>query len=510
MSKLAVDSFLELVRRSGLVDNSQLERTLSVLDAEQAGESIADSRVMAKRLVDAGLLTDWQTQNLLEGRYKRFFLGKHKLLRHLGTGGMSSVYLAEHVMLRRREAIKVLPQNKVDDSSYLDRFLREAQAAAKLEHPNIVRTYDIGCEDKTYYIAMEFIEGRDLYQRVKDDGPLGFEVAAKYVCQGATGLAHAHEKGLVHRDVKPANLLVDAKGTVKLLDLGLALEKQASSLTIAHGEEVLGTADYCSPEQAINSHDVDARADIYSLGCTLYYLLTGNPPFPEGSLAQRLMKHQLEQPKSILEYRPETPHDLVRICQKMMAKKREDRFQSALEVRQVLLNWLATRSGSKSGVLARAPQPGSGSSSSVLRGGSSAGKNQALSDTATGKDVATFKGPSSIVKPGATPRPTTPHPTPLKTPAAQTPGAKPTAAPKPAPAPKSTVPAKPVEPPSDFDFPADLLGEINEGVSLDAPPLAPAKSKKAPSVWRTVMIGAAIAIPLIIVFALGYLLAKGG
>lgn len=488
MSKLAVDSFLELVRRSGLVDNSQLERTLSVLDAEHTGETVADSRVMAKRLVDAGLLTDWQTQNLLEGRYKRFFLGKHKLLKHIGTGGMSSVYLAEHVMLRRREAIKVLPQQRVEDSSYLDRFLLEAQAAAKLEHPNIVRTYDIGCEDKTYYIAMEYIEGRDLYQYVKDEGPLQYEVAAKYICQAANGLAHAHEKGLVHRDVKPANLLVDAKGTLKLLDLGLVrLEtEQASSLTVSHGEEILGTADYISPEQALNSHDVDARADIYSLGCSLYFLLTGSPPFPDGSLAQRLMKHQLEQPKSILEFRPETPHELVKICQKMMAKKRENRYQSALDVRQALLNWLATRSGGSSGVLMRAPKPGTGSSSSVLRGSpSGVGKNPALTDTATGKDGATFKGPNPLAKPGSSP------------------GSKPgsTIGKKPA-----AKPA-PIAPVSDFDFPDDLLGEISAGVTLEAPPLAPARSKKKDaSVWRTVLIGAAIAVAVIIVFALGALL----
>lgn len=485
MSKLAVDSFLDLVRRSGLVDNCQLERTLSVLDAEPSSEP-ADSHIMAKRLVEAGLLTDWQTQNLLEGRYKRFFLGKHKLLKHLGTGGMSSVYLAEHVMLRRREAVKVLPPTKVDDSSYLDRFLREAQAAAKLEHPNIIRTYDIGCEDKTYYIAMEYIEGRDLYQYVKDEGPLQYEVAAKYVCQAATGLAHAHEKGLVHRDVKPANLLVDPKGTVKLLDLGLARfeSEQASSLTVSHGEEILGTADYIAPEQAINSHDVDARADIYSLGCTLYYLLTGGPPFAEGSLAQRLMKHQLEQPRSILDIRPETPHDLVRICQKMMAKKREDRYQSALEVRQVLLNWLATRSGGNSGVLSRLPQGGSGSSSNVLRGGSHAGKNPALTDTATGRDGTTIKGPSPLSKPGSISAGSQ----------AKTPGAK------------SQAPKKPAAPAAEFDFPDDLLGEINAGATLEAPPLAPARSRRHDaSVWRTMLIGAAIAVAAIIIFALGWL-----
>jgi eukaryotic-like serine/threonine-protein kinase len=482
MSKLAVDSFLDLVRRSGLVDNSQLERSLYALEAEYPGETL-DSRMMAKRLVEVGLLTDWQTQNLLEGRYKRFFLGKHKLLRHLGTGGMSSVYLAEHVMLRRREAIKVLPQNRVDDSSYLDRFLREAQAAAKLEHPNIVRTYDIGCEDKTYYIAMEYIEGRDLYQYVKDEGPLQFEVAAKYICQAATGLAHAHEKGLVHRDVKPANLLVDPKGTVKLLDLGLARfeSEQASSLTVSHGEEILGTADYISPEQAINSHDVDGRADVYSLGCTLYFVLTGSPPFPEGSLAQRLMKHQLEQPKGILEMRPETPHDLVKICQKMMAKKREERYQSALEVRQALLAWLATRSSGSSGILSRSPQTGSGSSSSVLRGSSSGtSKNPALTDTATGKDGATFKGPNPLAKPAGSPG---------KAPAA-----------------KLHPPAKPAAAASEFDFPDDLLGDINANAALEAPALGPPRSKKNVSVWWTIVIGVAIAIPAIILVTIGYFL----
>jgi hypothetical protein len=299
-------------------------------------------------LIQAKLITSWQSEKLLEGRHKGFFLGKYKLLGHLGTGGMSSVYLAEHGLLHRRVAIKVLPERRVGDSSYLARFHQEGQAAARLDHRNIVRAYDIDNEGNVHYLVMEFIEGRDLQQLVKQQGPLGYEMAADYVAQAADGLEHAHNASLVHRDIKPANLLVDEKGVVKILDMGLARidDGERSSLTVAHDENVLGTADYLSPEQARDSHGVDRRADIYSLGCTLYFLLTGHPPFPEGSLPQRLLKHQTEAPKSIYEDRPDAPRDLVLICQKMMVKAREGRQQTAAEVSRDLRAWLATRGGS--------------------------------------------------------------------------------------------------------------------------------------------------------------------
>ncbi len=342
--QVKVQRFLDLVRRSGLVDNNHLQ---SVLDDDKVGTSETDSKVVAERLINKGLLTRWQTDKLLEGRHKGFFLGKYKLLGLLGTGGMSSVYLAEHVLMHRRVAIKVLPQNRIADSSYLARFYREAHAAGRLEHPHVVRAYDIDSEGKTHFLVMEYVEGCDLQELIKRKGPLDYEMAADYIIQAADGLAYAHESGVIHRDVKPANLLVDEKGVVKILDMGLARfsDDDSESLTIAHDENVLGTADYLSPEQALNSHGVDFRADIYSLGCTLYFLLSGHPPFPEGTLPQRLMMHQTQEPSSIHNKRSDAPAELVTICQKMMAKKVDQRYQTADEVAAALRTWLSGARG---------------------------------------------------------------------------------------------------------------------------------------------------------------------
>jgi eukaryotic-like serine/threonine-protein kinase len=345
MTITTVDSFVDLVRRSGLVEKDQLNAVLVDLP-QQAGDSPpADAGFVAGKLVEAGLLTRWQCDNILEGRHKGFFLGKYKLLNHLGTGGMSSVYLAEHVLMQRRVAIKVLPKNRVEDSSYLARFHREAQAAAALDHRNIVRAYDVDNDGNIHYLVMEYVEGCDLQQLIKNEGPLDYLVAADFIRQAADGLAHAHKANLIHRDVKPANLLVDQKKVVKVLDLGLArftCDEQAS-LTVAFDENVLGTADYLAPEQALDSHGVDARADIYSLGCTLYFLLTGHPPFPDGTLPQRLMMHQKQPPPSILKDRPDAPQELLDICAKMMAKKPDQRYQSMADVSRALADWLTSQ-----------------------------------------------------------------------------------------------------------------------------------------------------------------------
>jgi serine/threonine-protein kinase len=344
------EQFISFVERSGLVEKDQLAQ---VLDPLKQSEPAAweDGERIAERLIEAKLLTRWQCEGLLKGKYKRFFLGQYKLLGLLGTGGMSSVYLAEHMMMHCLRAIKVLPISRVDDSSYLARFKQEAVAAAQLNHPNIVQAFDIAEENGIHYIVMEYVEGRDLQNLVKETGPVDFETAANYIRQASEGLGYAHQKGLVHRDIKPANLLVDGRGVVKLLDLGLArfVDQKAPSLTIAHDENVLGTADYLAPEQAVDSHGVDSRADIYSLGCTLYYLLTGHPPFPTGTLPQRIYMHQNRAPASIYEDRADAPQALVDLCLRMMAKTPEARCQTADEVAAALMTWLAARNTSAGG-----------------------------------------------------------------------------------------------------------------------------------------------------------------
>ncbi len=353
MVAITSDKLVDLLRRSGLVESEQLDQALAQIEREGSVPSSDDGQALAEKLIGAKIITSWQRDQLLEGRYKGFFLGgKYKLLGLLGTGGMSSVYLAEHSKMQRLVAIKHLPQRRVNDSSYLARFYREAQAAAKLDHKNIVRAYDIDQEGNNHFLVMEYVEGRDLQTLVKDVGPLEYDLAAEYIRQAAEGLEHAHQAGLVHRDIKPANLLVDPRGTVKVLDLGLARgaedDKQAS-LTIAHEENVLGTADYLAPEQARDSHSVDKRADIYSLGCTLYFLLTGHPPFPEGNLAQRIQKHLTQMPASVYEERKDAPPPLVEVCLRMMAKQPEARYQSAGEVAQILAKWLQARSNDPGG-----------------------------------------------------------------------------------------------------------------------------------------------------------------
>ncbi len=359
MARVKADHFLDLARKSGLVDPDQLDRFLAGLRDQRGGETFDDAEQIASGLVASGLMTRWQADQILLGRYKGFFLGKYKLLSHLGSGGMSHVYLAEHPLLQRRVAIKVLPKSRVNDSSYLARFRREAQAIAALDHRNIVRAYDIDNVNDIHYLVMEYVEGCDLQTLVSKEGVLDYARAADYIRQAAEGLEHAHQAGLIHRDVKPANLLLDQHDVVKVLDLGLArfTGEDRASLTLAYDENVLGTADYLAPEQAIDSHGVDARADIYSLGCSLYFLLTARPPFPEGTLPQRLMMHQKSPPPDIRKWRPDAPEDLLEICLKMMAKKPSARYQSAQEVADALADWLRAH--------------GHSFDSSILGGGSS-------------------------------------------------------------------------------------------------------------------------------------------
>lgn len=343
MSQPSPQKFIELVEKSRLVDPAKAKRLLEKVREHYDGGLPPDAKTLAKLYEKNGLLTEWHNEKLLNGKYKGFFLGKYKLLGHIGTGGMSSVYLAEHTKLHDRRAIKVLPKKRVSDSSYLARFQLEAKAIASLNHPNIVLAYDIDNEGDVHYIVMEYVDGLDLQALVKRDGALDPSTAADVIAQAARGLAHAHENGVIHRDVKPANLLVDSKHIVRLLDMGLALmgAEEEESLTVANNENVLGTADYLAPEQALNSHSVDHRADIYGLGCTMYFLLTGQPPFNQGTLAQRIAMHQKEMPKPIREIRKNVPGELEGICVKMIQKDPNYRYQTATDVAEVLERFVA-------------------------------------------------------------------------------------------------------------------------------------------------------------------------
>lgn len=353
MSKAMTQSFLDLVKRSQLVEEDQLSKFQEDY-RQRHGELPERQDAVAAALVEDRLITEWQADKLLAGKHRGFILGKYKLLGQIGKGGMSTVYLAEHILMRAQRAIKVLPRNRVEDPAYLERFRIEACAAAKLDDANIVRAYDIDQEGDTHFLVMEYVSGQDLHLLVKEQGPLDFYAAADYIAQAARGLAHAHEMGLIHRDIKPANCLLDDQKVVKLLDMGLArITDDEASLTLDNSENVLGTADYLAPEQALNSHTADARSDIYSLGCTLYFLLTGHPPFAEGSISQRLMKHQTENPPSILKERPDVPPSLLHICEKMMAKSPDDRYPTAQDVGERLTGWLEDH-GRKVGGISKA------------------------------------------------------------------------------------------------------------------------------------------------------------
>jgi serine/threonine protein kinase len=339
MSLISTDEFLSLLRRSMVLAEESLEPALSFLRAQHQGEIPGEATWLADQLVELELLTRWQADKLLAKRYKGFFLGRYKLLDQIGAGGMSRVFLAEHQMLHSRRALKVLPSERVQDSTYLARFQLEARAIAALDHPNIVRAYDIDSVGDVHYLVMEYVPGPDLQQLVQQQGPLDYDVAANYMAQAARGLQHAHSAGLIHRDVKPANLLIDDRQVVKVLDLGLALFQEwteDTSLTRLHDENVLGTADYLAPEQALDSHSVDHRADLYGLGCTLYFVLTGAPPFPEGSIAQRIARHQSRLPPPIHVHRADCPAELEDICFRLMRKNPDDRYTTAADVAEAL------------------------------------------------------------------------------------------------------------------------------------------------------------------------------
>ncbi len=329
-----VDEFLDLVRKSGVTDEKRLDAFL----ARNRASLPPEVAKVAGVLIQNGLLTYFQSENILLGKWKRFTIGKYKILERLGSGGFAQVYLCEHKLMRRRVAVKVLPVAKTKGSSAMDRFYREARALDKLDHPNIVHFYDVDKEGDLHFLVLEYVDGSNLQEIVRKSGPMPVARACNYIAQAAHALQHAHEHGMVHRDVKPGNILVSRDGVVKMLDLGLAmvLDEKENQLTRIHEDGTLGTADYLSPEQAMDSHDVDTRTDIYSLGVTFYFLLTGRPPYEGLQIADKLLAHQMKQPPPITETRSDVPAGVLAILNKMMAKKAEQRYAEPGEVAEAL------------------------------------------------------------------------------------------------------------------------------------------------------------------------------
>jgi len=342
---LSSSSFLQLLALSGLLNDEQMKDVAKQFSSTGSGSEDTPTQDILIWLLKKKLITPWHAEKLVQGRFRGFFLGDYKLLNRVARGGMSTIYAAMHKQSEEIHALKVLPLSKTNQASFLQRFQREAAVTQRLNHPNIVRVFGIfsGTDGQAdvHFMAMELLQGRDLFEIVNADGPMPCRKAAQFIRQAALGLEHAHTAGLVHRDIKPGNLFLSDDQTVRVLDLGLAQDFDSEeNLTREFNERVLGTADYLSPEQAADTHTVDARSDIYSLGCSLYFLLTGQPPFTEGSLVQRLIAHQTKMPPAIEEFRRDVPEELNQILFKMLVKNRKDRTSTAADVAEQLSNFL--------------------------------------------------------------------------------------------------------------------------------------------------------------------------
>ncbi len=343
----------------------------------------ADAESFARESVRRGWLTKWQAESILEGRGQQLVLGSYILLDKIGEGGMGRVYKARHRLLNRIVAVKVIRKDRLANPDIGRRFQREIQATAQLSHPNVVLAYDADQVGDQFFFVMEYVEGVDFGTLVRNHGPLPIAETCDCIWQAAMGLQHAHERGLVHRDIKPTNLflstardeavkaalsgnisaqaldaasnLAPPQGVVKILDLGLARiveaapGKEPSQLT--HDGLVVGTPDFLAPEQARNASKVDIRSDIYGLGCTMYFVLTGEVPYPNGTTTEKLLQHSNAPIPSLRERRPDAPPELDAVLARAMAKKPDDRFQTPAEFADALLPFasdagIARRSGS--------------------------------------------------------------------------------------------------------------------------------------------------------------------
>ena len=330
------EQFVESLVQSGLMSTGEVWSFRQSLPPDSCGGS---AHQFARELIKQGKLTPYQAATIDQGKLKDLVLGEYTILDEVGAGGMGRVFKARHRTMERIVAIKVLSSRTMDLPEAVSRFRQEVKAAAQLMHPNIVTAHDAGECNGVHYLVMEYVEGSDLAKVVKEQGPVPVAQSVDYATQTAQGLEYAHDRGIIHRDIKPANLLVDTGGTVKISDLGLARLAQVagqdqteSCQPLTSSQHVMGTCDFMSPEQVSDAHSADRPADIYSLGCTLHFLLTGRPPYRRETVMDTLLAHREAEIPSLREACPDVPETLDAIFQKMLAKTQEDRQQSMTEV----------------------------------------------------------------------------------------------------------------------------------------------------------------------------------
>lgn len=365
MAPFTPQNLFSMLRECGLYKPDEL----AALDAISP-ETLADFPALADTLHAAKLVTPYQARKVRVNRLHEVMIGPYLVLDKIGEGGMGKVYKAVHCVTKKTVALKVVRAHLMSNPTVMRRYKREAAAAAKLNHPNIVSLLDADEAQGRYFLALEYVYGSDLSRMVKEFGQLPSQEAAEYIRQAALGLQHAHENNLIHRDIKPSNLLVSGSragqgdggvATVRILDMGLVRslieEEDASRTELTRDGTVVGTPDYMAPEQAKNSSTVDHRADIYSLGCTLYYLLKGKPPFPDGSPIDKLLRHQLDPHPDLRKDRPDVPFDMHRLVDRMLAKKPEDRIQSAAEVAKLLEQFTAEGLAKSQDIVLTLPDP---------------------------------------------------------------------------------------------------------------------------------------------------------
>jgi serine/threonine-protein kinase len=336
---------LPVIQASGLLPDRQYrDLRARVLD----GTLPNDSRALAQRLVRDRVLTEYQARRLLSNKPQGMVVGRYVIMERIGSGSMGRVYKAHHQLMDRLVALKIIAPEIVTNTRVVSRFQREMRLVGRLDHPNVVRAFDADQQGDTLYIVMEYVSGQSLGQMFKAGGPLPAIDVLKYAGQAAEGLAHAHAQGIVHRDVKPSNLLLSDTGQLKVLDLGLGVLMEAdedANFATADGIAV-GTIDYMSPEQACGK-EVDGRSDLFSLGCTMYHLITGRLPFPGESPIDRLGRRLSGSAVPMLEVRANVPPAVVRVVDKLLASKPTERFQSADELARVIQAMLRPKSAPK-------------------------------------------------------------------------------------------------------------------------------------------------------------------